>query len=40
LTVVDLFGFDKIREGKVTSSPDKVIRKLQLMKLGLYVYLT
>jgi len=37
LTVVDIFGFEKIRERKVTSSPDKVIRKLQLMKLGLYV---
>jgi hypothetical protein len=37
LTVVDLFVFEKIRESKVQPSPDKVIRKLQLMKLVLYV---
>jgi len=37
LTVVDLFGFEKMWERKVSSSPDKVIRKLQLMKLDLCV---
>jgi hypothetical protein len=35
LRVVDLFGFEKISERKVTSSPEKVIRKLQINEVRL-----